>query len=286
MSRKSLFAAGASLLTLLTLVGLAACGDDPPPLPQASVDPAAGAAAATAVSVSARSGSAALPPLGDGIPDVSGCWRTTGSDGFASGNQIDILRVSADAFVFAGPPARTKLVFTPERSFSEVNFDDAHPFFAKDYIHSTGIVSADGKTLSRTIEGQASTPQTLHRCETVQERPFTPVGSETPKPGASGPIDTGSPDAASSASPKPIILPSNPPSASATAPSSPPSASPASSSAPPDLPPGVKPTTAPTPKPSQIFKPIATPTPRPSITPKPTALPADSGIDTPEGSQT
>lgn len=278
MNRKSLFAAGASLLTLLTLVGLAACGDDPSPLPQASVDPAASSAtAARAASSGSKPGSATLPPLGDGIPDVSGCWRTTGSDGFASGNQVDILRVSADAFVFAGPPARTKLVFTPERSFSEVNFDDAHPFFAKDYIHSTGIVSADGRTLSRTIEGQASTPQTLHRCETVQERPFTPVGSETPKPGASGPIDTGSPDADSSASPKPIILPSNSP----IAPSS-------SASVPPVLVPGAKPSTAPspTPKPSAVFKPIATPTPRPSITPRPTDPPADSGIDTPEGSQT
>lgn len=240
MYRKRFFVAG---LSLLSLAGIAACGDEPSGSPAAVASPVGGQAVPDA---SAKPTATPLPPLAEGIPDVSGCWRAIGSDGFASGNQSDILRVDADAFVFAGPPARTKLVFKPDRSFSEVNYDEAHPFFPKGYVHSVGSVSADGQTLSRSLEGQPA-PQTLQRCETAPQRPLTPIIEGTPRPSGTPPIDSGHPDQT------PIVLP-------------------ASGS------PQPQPTASVNPLLQHAIQPTATPVP---VTPTPTAPPAVGPTETP-----
>ncbi|MEZ0370811.1 MAG: hypothetical protein ACAI44_17095 [Candidatus Sericytochromatia bacterium] len=187
--KRIIFAAGSVWLSLLCLAG---CGQEP--TDPAQVSPARVTAKATANP---------LPPVAEGLIDISGCWRPVGSDGnTASGGSFTFNRVAANAWVFSSS-SRTKLVFKPDRSFTEGNFDEEKPFFPKGYIHSTGTVSEDGNAISRIVGGQETKPQLLRRCNLVNERQPVPFSSKTPAPDASPVPGTSS---------NPLILPEESPS--------------------------------------------------------------------------
>lgn len=176
---------------LLVLAALIACEEAPPastPAPEAIV----------AAQASARPTPTPLPPLGEGIIDISGCWRPLSEGGLASGAAFEFKRVSANAFVFTNQPTRTKLVFTPGGNFDEVNFDEARPFFPKGYVHSSGTVSEDGNSIERNLIGTTNTQQ-FRRCASVGEVPWIPPGQGNPRP---------TPTPSSSLSP--IFLPQSP----------------------------------------------------------------------------
>lgn len=165
---------------LLALLLLCACGSEP-----AATAPSPDSASPTSAP------STALAALAEGQIDVSGCWRPASASGNATGGSFTFNRVGPADYVFSTTPNRTKLVFKADRSFEEVNFDDKKPFFPKGYIHSSGSISEDGNTISRTISGD-SQPQTLRRCELVGERVFVPVTEPTRNP---NPIQTPTPEA-------------------------------------------------------------------------------------------
>lgn len=152
-----------SLMAALVSVPLAGCEEGPQ----------APAGADLAASALARPTPTPLPPLAEGLIDVSGCWRPVGANNVAAGSPFELRRVSPDGFVFATQPTRTKLVFNASRGFEEVNFDEAKPFFPKGYHHSTGTVSPDGSTIGRSFAGGGTQPHVYRRCNQVIERPVS-----------------------------------------------------------------------------------------------------------------
>jgi hypothetical protein len=168
------------LLSLLSLIYISGC-EETPLNPETSPNPAN----ASTRSQASAAPTHVLPSLAPGIQDVSGCWRPVGADGvIASGASFELERVDADAWVFGNQPRRTKLRFDSEGRYNEINFDEAKPFFPAGYIHSRGLLSPDGNSLSRQLEGTDQT-QSFKRCNLVQERPPAVLPSDHPEPAAS-----------------------------------------------------------------------------------------------------
>ncbi|MGV3525269.1 MAG: hypothetical protein ACO1RX_13645 [Candidatus Sericytochromatia bacterium] len=245
-------------------LGLAACSGEP--LTTAAPDPNLAAAGAlspgTTRTASDDPASVALAASNDFF-DVSGCWRPVGEDGaVASGAAFEFRRVGPNAFVFSAEPVRTKLVFAANRRFEEHNLDDSKPFFPVGYIHSTGVLSPDGNTLERKIEG-SNLPQILRRCAVVSERPVVIPGEATPTPQA---VVTLPPSAAT------------PPPVGPLAPGVGPLAPPV-----PQITPQPQATPLPTPVPTRTPVPTATPIPliTPLVIPPPTPRPTATAIPVP-----